>query len=301
LSKAQQSLFLPMLTSATASVITGTALVATRFVVPQTDGLTVATLRYVVAAVCLLPFALGFHRVDIPARDLFAIVVLGILYFCIFPWCISSAMQFTTASGGSIVLACTPAATLLLGAARGSEQLTIRKGLGVTAATIGAAAAIKGSTAGIGDMSWAGDALMVLATLCGAVYAVFSKPYVAKYPALTVTAIAMAAGAAALVSIWLAWDLPTGLPKLDTAGWWAILYMGAAGGAFSFFLYAWSLGRTAPTATMISLPLNPIAAIIAGVFFLGEPLPPELFVGLAFVVLGIYLVANPLSARVPKS
>ena len=287
-----------MLTSATASVITGTALVATRFVVPQTDGLTVATLRYVVAAVCLLPFALGFHRVDIPARDLFAIVVLGILYFCIFPWCISSAMQFTTASGGSIVLACTPAATLLLGAARGSEQLTIRKGLGVTAATIGAAAAIKGSTAGIGDMSWAGDALMVLATLCGAVYAVFSKPYVAKYPALTVTAIAMAAGAAALVSIWLAWDLPTGLPKLDTAGWWAILYMGAAGGAFSFFLYAWSLGRTAPTATMISLPLNPIAAIIAGAFFLGEPLPPELFVGLAFVMLGIYLVANPLSARV---
>jgi drug/metabolite transporter (DMT)-like permease len=290
---ANEHLLYPMLTSALASVITGTALVATRFVVPQADGLTIATLRYVVAAICLLPLAITFDRSDIAARDFCAIAALGILYFCIFPWCISSAMEFTTASGGSIVLACTPAVTLLLAAGWRHEQLSARKGLGVASAMIGATAAIRGTTSGIGDTTWAGNALMVAATLCGAIYAVFSKPYLAKYPPLVVTAIAMAAGASALLVVWVALDLPSGLPSLDAAGWLTILYIGVAGGAFSFLLYAWSLGRTAPTATMILLPLNPIAAITTGVLFLGEPLRPELFVGLVFVALGIFLVVNP--------
>ena len=54
----------PVLASAVASVITGTALVATRFVVPGSDGLTIATLRYVVAAVCLLPLVPIFDQND---------------------------------------------------------------------------------------------------------------------------------------------------------------------------------------------------------------------------------------------
>jgi drug/metabolite transporter (DMT)-like permease len=133
---------------------------------------------------------------------------------------------------------------------------------------------------------------MILATLCGAVYAVFSKPYLAKYPPVVVTAIAMGAGATALLALWLVLDLPAGLPNLNSTGWLAILYIGTLGGALSFFLYAWALGRTAPTATMILLPLNPIAAILAGVMFLGEPLSLGLFVGLAFVIMGIFLVVN---------
>jgi drug/metabolite transporter (DMT)-like permease len=133
---------------------------------------------------------------------------------------------------------------------------------------------------------------MIFATLCGAVYAVFSKPYLAKYPPLTVTAFAMSSGAVALVSVWLLQNHASGLPQLDAPGWWAIIYIGAAGGALSFFLYAWALGRTTPTVTMILLPLHPIAAILGGAVFLGEPLTVWLFVGLALVIIGIILVVN---------
>jgi drug/metabolite transporter (DMT)-like permease len=75
-------------------------------------------------------------------------------------------------------------------------------------------------------------------------------------------------------------------------GWLAILYIGVAGGALSFFLYAWALGQTAPTTTMILLPLNPIAAIIVGSLLLKEPLSSELFMGLALVIIGIMLVVG---------
>lgn len=290
----------PMLSSAAASIITGIALVATRYVVQQTDGLTVAMLRYCVATACLLPLAVFFYPVDVRKKDFLAIAALGVLYFCIFPWAISSAMQFTTASSGAIVLACTPAVTLLLAAVWGSESLSARKCAGVLLAILGAATAIGGTAALLKGTTWFGQILMILATLSGAIYAVFSKSYLGKYPPVVVTAIAMGAGAGTLLIIWLVRDLPTtGLPALTSTGWLVILYIGAIGGALSFFLYAWALGRTAPTATMILLPLNPIAAILTGVTFLGEPLNSWLFLGLAFVVTGIFLVITPKGAAKP--
>ncbi len=290
----------PMLSSAAASIITGIALVATRYVVHQTDGLTVAMLRYCVATACLLPMAALVYPVDIRKRDFLAIAALGILYFCFFPWSISSAMQFTTASSGAIVLACTPAVTLVLAALWGSESLSARKCSGVLLAILGAAVAIGGTAALLEAASWIGQALMILATVAGAVYAVLSKAYLAKYPPVVVTGIAMGAGAITLLLIWSFRDLPTtGLPSLDATGWLVILYIGAIGGALSFFLYAWALGRTAPTATMILLPLNPMTAMVAGVAFLGEPLNAGLFLGLALVVAGIFLVINTKAVTEP--
>jgi drug/metabolite transporter (DMT)-like permease len=286
--------FFPIVSSAIASTLTGTALVVTRYVVPQTDGLTIATLRYILAAGCLLLLVPICRRLMVAGRDLPAIVALGVLYFGMFPWCISAAMQYTTASEGAIILASTPAATLLLGGLNGSESLSFRKGVGVVCAALGAAVAYKGTVLDLAasDVSL-GTALMVMAAVSGAVYAVYSKPYVTKYSPLTVTSIAMGAGAIALSLVWLIGDRAIGLPRFDLFGWLAIFYIGIAGGAMSFFLYAWALGRASPTTIMILLPLNPIAALVAGSLWLGEPLGSGLFIGLGFVIVGVLLVVAP--------
>ena len=291
--RANQPKLHSVMSSAIASILTGTALVATRFVVSQADGLTVAMLRYIVAAACLLPLVPMFHRFDIARRDILPIAGLGVLYFALFPWCISAAMQYTTASGGAIVLASTPAMTLLIGSLQGSERWTIFKGLGVVFAILGVAVAHGGAEDNLGTDVSLGNALMGLATLSGAVYAVYSKPFLAKYSPLTVTAVAMASGAMALSLTWLAENRGIGVPHLDTPGWLSILYIGVAGGALSFFLYAWALGRAAPTTIMILLPLNPVAALVAGALWLGEPLDFSLLAGLMLVIIGIILVVRP--------
>jgi drug/metabolite transporter (DMT)-like permease len=284
----------PILSSAIASTLTGTALVVTRYVVPHADGLTIAALRYILAAGCLLFFVPICRRLVVDGRDLLPIIALGVLYFGLFPWCISAAMQYTTASEGAIVLASTPAVTLLLGGLNGSEALSVPKGLGVICAALGAAVAYKGTVLdpAATDVSL-GTVLMVLAAVSGAVYAVFSKPYVVKYSPLTVTAIAMGAGAIALSLVWLIGDRAIGFPRFGLSGWLAIFYIAIAGGAVSFFLYAWALGRASPTTIMILLPLNPIAALVAGSLWLGEPLGVGIFVGLALVIVGILLVVAP--------
>jgi drug/metabolite transporter (DMT)-like permease len=284
----------PILSSAIASTLTGTALVVTRYIVPQTDGLTVAMLRYLIATGCLLFLVPICHRLIVDKRDLPPIIALGVLYFGLFPWCISAAMQYTTASEGAIILASTPAVTLLLGGLNGSESLTLHKGLGVVCAALGAAVAYKGTVLDLAaaDVS-VGTILMVLAAVSGAVYAVYSKPYVIKYSPLTVTSIAMGAGAIALCLVWIIGDRAVGLPHFDLFGWLAISYIGIAGGAVSFFLYAWALGRASPTTIMILLPLNPIAALVAGSLWLGEPIGVGIFIGLALVIAGVLLVVAP--------
>ena len=201
-------------------------------------------------------------------------------------------MKFTTASSGSIVLACTPAATLLLGHVTGREQWSIRKAFGVAFAILGVAIAIRKVEFNFEVAEWRGDFLMILATLLGAIYAIFSKPYLKKYSPLVVTATAMASGALGLLCFWTAIDFSQGVPQWNSIEWLSILYIGIAGGALSFFLYCWALGQTAPTVTMITLPLNPIAAVIAGALFLKEPLNLDLFMGLALVVIGILLVVG---------
>jgi drug/metabolite transporter (DMT)-like permease len=284
----------PILSSAIASTLTGTALVVTRYVVHQADGLTIATLRYILAAGCLLFLMPICRRLIVDKRDLPPIIGLGVLYFGLFPWCISAAMQYTTASEGAIVLASTPALTLLLGGLNGSESLSVLKGLGVVCAALGAAVAYKGAVPDVAATNVSfGTILMVLAAVAGAVYAVFSRPYVIKYSPLTVTAIAMGAGAIALSLVWLIGDRAIGLPHFDLFDWLAILYIGIAGGAVSFFLYSWALGRASPTTIMILLPLNPMAALVAGSLWLGEPLGVDIFVGLALVIIGILLVVAP--------
>lgn len=282
----------PILAAAVASVITGTALVATRFVVPESDGLTVAALRYVVAAVCILPLVPIFGKMTVSARDLFPIAGLGLLYFGLFPWCISAAMEFTTASQGAIVLACTPAMTLLLGHLSGSEKWSLRKGLGVVCAFLGAAAATGITGLDFATTTWRGNVLMTLATFLGAVYVILSKPYLKKYSPLMVTAIAMSTGALGLLILWLLTDSARSIAQFGAREWVSIFYIGIFGGALSFFLYAWALGQTAPTTTTILLPLNPIAALAAAAIFLHEKLSISLSFGLALVVVGIVLVVG---------
>lgn len=291
-----------VLAAAAASVITGTALVATRFVVGQADGLSIATLRYLFGAACLLPLLLVFYRVPVGRRDAVSIAGLGVLYFCLFPWCISAAMQFTTASSGAIILACSPAVTLLLGRLTRSEAWSLQKGFGVAFAILGAATAIGHQGFSFGGPTWRGDLLMMAATVIGAVYAVFSKPYLKRYPPLAVTALAMSGGAAALLVLWGTVDFPrTGWPALNPDGWLAILYIGMAGGALSFFLYAWALGRTSATNTMVLLPLNPISAIVAGSLLLHETPSINLFAGLTLVVIGIVLVVRSSDQRASEA
>ena len=96
---------------------------------------------------------------------------------------------------------------------------------------------------------------------------------------------------------------PAALPALDPVGWAAMLYLGVVGGALTFYLWVFALGRTTPTRVAISVTVNPAVAALFGMPALGEPLGWPLLAGLAAVAAGIGVAATNgrRSAREPAS
>tara|TARA_R110002167_G_scaffold33186_1_gene106715 strand:- start:477 stop:1385 length:909 start_codon:yes stop_codon:yes gene_type:complete len=292
------------LAAALAAVSAGASVVATRMAVGEVDPVSVAFLRYAVAAPCMLPFLLGKTRgARLGPRDALAIAMLGGLFFGLFPWAFSAALEHTTAARGSVGLATLPIVTLLLACAFGRERLSGLKGLSAILAFTGVAVAIGPAalTGAVGAQVLFGDGLMMLAVLCGAGYSVFARPYLMRYGPLFVTALAMLFGLALLSPLtWLVsgWSGP---PTLTGEGWAAVIFLGTVGGALQFALYTWALKWIAPSRTAIYLTLNPISAMALATVLLGEAITLELLAGFVLVSAGIVLANRPARTEVVET
>ena len=108
-------------------------------------------------------------------------------------------MQYTTASERVDRADLHAGGDAVFGWMTGGEAWSLGKAFGGALAILGAAIAILGDDFGVSLSIGFGDFLMVLATLLAAIYAVFSKPYLARYSPLIVTTIAMASGALTLL------------------------------------------------------------------------------------------------------
>lgn len=276
-----------------AAIFFGASVVATKFVVADIDAVSLAFLRYVIGALCMIAIALATGSLRVAAADLPGTAALGALFFGIFPWLFSASLGFIPASVGAIILATIPLLTLLIASALGHEPLTARKLAGTLLALAGVTVAMAAQVS-LGGVSGSdltiGAALMFATSLCGALYGVLSRPYLQRNNAVGFTAVAMIAGAMFLLpfAVWQTAEI--GLPSLTGPGILAILFLGTLGGGIGFFMWTWALQRTTPTRVAVFLALNPVTAILLAAALLDEPLAASLGLGLVLVIGGIVLV-----------
>ena len=72
---------LPPLAAIGTAVFVGATMVATRFVIDQSDPASLALLRYVVGFLCLMPPLMLARRVRFESRDVLPVALLGIGQF----------------------------------------------------------------------------------------------------------------------------------------------------------------------------------------------------------------------------
>ena len=279
------------LAASVASVIFGASVVATRFVVAQTQPVSLAFLRYLIATVCLLPVLRTVWRTGMPRRDLFAIAALGVLFFGLFPWSFSASLTYLPSSRVAVLVATNPLITLAISRLCGIDQLTGPKVAGQALAFVGLVLALH--QPGVDTISAAdtctGIGLALVTAGCGATFNVFSRPYLRRYPPLHVAALAMAAGALSLAPIAASQGLFTVLPAVTRGGWAAVLFLGVFGGALGFSLWIWALQRSTPSQVAVFIALNPVTAVLLGAVLLHEPITAFFLTGLVCVIGGIAL------------
>ena len=285
-----------------AALSAGTAVVATRFVVGETDPISLVFYRYFVGIICFAPFLPAlWPRDGLSVSEYAKIAMFGILFFVFFPWAFNASLSINPAARGAVGLATIPIQTLLVAAAFGREQLSAAKVTGVLMAFGGIVVAFGAAAFGPGSAHhFYGDGLMLLGVFCAAVYSVFSRPTLMRHGALFVTALGMAFAVAVLFPVLVIKHGGMPLPAFNVGGWVATLFLGSVAGAVQFSLFMWALRWLPPTTTVLYLTLNPITAMVLGAILLGEKLTLNLIAGLALVLCGI-LVGNGIVARVRRA
>jgi drug/metabolite transporter (DMT)-like permease len=281
------------LAAAAAALCAGTSVVATRFAVGEIDPVSLAFYRYLIAAICLVPFLpFVWPKARVPFADVVKIALLGVVFFGFFPWAFSAALQYTTAARGAIGIATIPIQTLIVAVLFGREKMTGRKLLSVALAFAGIAIVFGPAAFGGKESNYlVGDGLMLLGAFSAAIYSVFGRPLFGKHGPMFVMALAVVFGLLALLGLAIVSSDLSGLPHFSAKGWIAVIILGTVGAAIQFSLFTWALRWLPSSRVVIYLTLNPISAILLASLILGEAVTPILIVGLVFVISGI-VVAN---------
>ena len=274
------------------SCLGGTAAAITRYLVGNADPIALAILRWGIGFACLLPTAL-LLRVRWPLRrDWPAVALLGLCFFGLFFVLYNIAIGFTTAARASLALATLPLHTMVVAALLGIEPLTIRKSAGVCVAVLGVVAALASGLSAAPPGAWRGELIMTGAVICMAFYNVLSRPFIERSSALGFLTVGMGAGAAALILVGSLTGSIAVLSNLGAPQWIAGVYLGVGGGALAFILWVMALERATPTRVANTMTVNPIAAALLAAQLVGEPISPNLVVGLGAVFAGIWIATT---------
>ncbi|SDK05701.1 MULTISPECIES: DMT family transporter [Bradyrhizobium] len=174
----------------------------------------------------------------------------------------------------------------------GIEPLTKRKSIGVGVAVLGVIAALAAGLSSAPDGAWRGELIMTGAVLCMAFYNVWSRPFIRRSSALGFLAVGMGTGAAALIVVGSLTGSFAALSHFTTPQWIAGLYLGIAGGALAFILWVLALERASPTRVAATMTVNPLAAGLLATQLVGEPITPNLVLGLVAVFAGIWIATT---------
>jgi drug/metabolite transporter (DMT)-like permease len=261
----------------------GMTVALTRFIIAETEPLTLTAVRYGIAALILMGIVLAAGRLPKFARaDWPAIIALALVFFTSFPYFMARALEDTTATRGGIFFATMPLVTILLAGIFRIERMTWAKAIGVV-------------------MALRGDIFMLLGMISAATFNVFSKRYIMAYGALNIIAVTMVIGVSALAVLAIIFESPLGGSlDFDFTGWAVVLTLAIPGAALMIWAWGRALSTISPTQAAVTVGLNPVVAIAIATVLLSEPFSVRVVGGLVLIIAAI-AIANRGSGPKPVS
>jgi drug/metabolite transporter (DMT)-like permease len=256
----------------------------------------VATIRFVLGALLLMPLALTPGRRKLLAKALgshsTALLILGVvgvfLTFLLFHWSIDMADASTVA----VVISTTPVFTAAMAWLFLKERLSALNWLGVA---IGLAGAVIAATElQVADIFRSSDVrgglLSLAANLTWSLYTVLGKRYSEEYGGLAFSAITMSVGAmafAAFLALRGGWVQVAGY---NAVSWLWLVYLGVVATGVGYYFYFGGL-RSVPASRGASMfYFKPVIALVLAFFLLGEEITPVLLVAAFLCAGGVILV-----------
>ena len=199
--------------------------------------------------------------------------------------------QHIDSSLAAILVASMPISTVILAHFWIGERLTVDRALGVIIGFAGVFVLIGGDLRDLTESSTLGQLAILGGVLGYSFGTVFVRRYLQDGDSVVYAAGQTLVGAAVMAPVALAADAPFDLSVSFKVGLaWATL--GVLASAVAYLLFFWLIRRiTATQASMVSY-LIPITAVFLGALVLDERLSADSFIGLAVIILGIWVVSG---------
>ena len=286
-------------------VLWGSTYVVTKSAVREIPPLTLAALRYLIAAGVLVPVAMARHggtRLPRPV-PLAPLAWMGLTGIVILTVGFNYGLIYGSASQGALVYALSPAVVAVAAVFGLRESLSRRRLAGLVLSVAGATLVV---ASGEADRTAPRPLLGALCMLAGvfawAHYTVIAKRFAGADQVVVIAWVSLI-GTAMLLPFAAVELLQTPMPRPTSGAWTGTVFLGAVASALAYVMYNRVLRELDAGLVGAYFTLDPLVGVAAAVVFLGEVLRTGQVVGGVIALLGMWLAASgrPSAPATPAS
>lgn len=243
--------------------------------------------RFGLASLCLLPFV-RWRRLTLGVEEWRLIAIGGTTAALVVFLLQFEGLARTTASSAALLVAVAPPLMAVAALWVDRERPTPATWTAIALSAVGVLLLVGKPGPG---RTVLGDALCFLAMVGAVGWTLLSRRLAYRTGALAATALQFGFGFAVLLVLGV-WRGGPSVPA-SPAGWVAVLTLGTACTALTFWLFTWGLVRVEAARAGVLSNVEPAVGAALGVVLLGETLGPLAVVGGALLILAALLASRP--------
>ncbi len=280
------------------SIIWGMAFVAIKYSVTFLSPVNLTLLRWFLASCALLALApfLGRWKGNFQLKDLPRLALVSFANVVSYHLTLNFSESSISAGLAVLITSMGPVFILLLSWLFLAERHGKNVLIAVSVAFAGMVILSVGSDLSAGGSSLYGILEAMGTALSYSVFAVFSKPLVMKYGAVTVTIWAGLLGTLMLIPL-VSGSFISQVSALPAEGWISMLYLSLASTVLGYMIFYTLVNRGAVSRLAVQLYLIPLVGVIGGVLLLGESISVYTVAGGAAILLAVAIATGNLSIK----
>lgn len=250
-----------------------------------------AGLRYFIAFLCLLPFALRGTPPEtwraISPQLWFKLLLLGFLFYAVTQGAQFLSLFYLPAITTNMLLSFSAVTVTFLGLIVLAERPSSQQWAGLCTYLMGVF--VYFYPAALPANQWIGLGVAIVGVVANTVSAVLGRDVnrTGTLPPITITVISMGFGSIILLLVGIG---SQGIPPLSASNWLVILWLAVVNSAFAFTLWNHTLRTLSAMESSLINNLMMIQIPLLAYLFLGERLTRQQLVGLFLAAAGIFVV-----------
>jgi drug/metabolite transporter (DMT)-like permease len=274
-------------------IVWGSTFVVTKAAASEIPPLTLAALRFFVAAVVLVPIALargGQRRLPrpVPYRALLLMSLSGIVLYTV---AFNFALLYASATQGALIYALLPGAIALAAVLVLKERPTLQRSAGIVLSLCGVALVIAtGEESGSSPRPLLGAIWMLAAVAAWTAYTIIAKRLAEADQVIVITAVTVL-GVLILLPLASVELLQSEWRSPSRSAWLGLLFLGVVASALAYLVYGYALRVLDASLVGVFTNLDPIVGVVTAVMMLGETLHTGQLLGGAIALAGMWLAS----------